>query len=294
MGPLTAQPQFTPIFDEADVILAVGTRFQGGGTRNWALKLPGKLVHIDADAGVIGRNYPADVAVVGDAGLALAGILQSLDGAIGAEAEFTGRARAVRDGVRESIRKQIGPDYEAIMDTLRELLPRDANIVRDATVPAYLWGNRLIPILEPRRSMHSTSAAIGPGLPLAIGAAIGSGRKTALIQGDGGFMLNIGELATAAQYRVPVIVCLFNDGGYGVLRSIQANTFDGRQTGVDLATPDFARVAEGMGVRGLRADSTAGFRHAFAAAVNGEGPTLIDIDMSKLEPMGGLGGGQRR
>ncbi|MEX0784183.1 MAG: thiamine pyrophosphate-binding protein [Dehalococcoidia bacterium] len=294
MGPLTAQPQFTQIFDEADVVLAVGTRFQGGATRNWAVKLPGKLVHLDADPAVIGRNYPADVAVVGDAGLGLAGILQSLDGAAGADIDFTARAREVRDGVRSTIRKQIGPDFEAIMDTMREGLSREGVIVRDATVPAYLWGNRLIPILEPRTSLHSTSAAIGPGLPLAIGAAIGSGCKTALIQGDGGFMLNIGELATAAQYRVPVIVCLFNDGGYGVLRNIQSNTFDGRQTGVDLATPDFAMVARAMGVEGARAASVAEFRGAFAAAVERDGPTLIDIDMSKLEPMGGLGGGQRR
>ncbi len=294
MGPLTAQPQFTPIFDAADVVLAVGTRFQGGATRNWAVKLPGKLVHIDADPGVIGRSYPADVAVVGDAALALAGLVQSLDGAGGADAEFTVQAQQVRDGVRESIRKQIGPDYEAIMDTMRELLPRGGNIVRDATIPAYLWGNRLIPILEPRTSMHSTSAAIGPGLPLAIGAAIGSGRKTALIQGDGGFMLNIGELATAAQYQAPVIICLFNDRGYGVLRNIQSNTFEGRQTGVDLTTPDFALVARGMGVEGVKAGSVAEFRDAFGAAVNRDGPTLIDIDMSRLEPMGGLGGGQRR
>ncbi|MEX1104056.1 MAG: thiamine pyrophosphate-binding protein, partial [Dehalococcoidia bacterium] len=263
MGPLTAQPQFTQIFDEADVVLAVGTRFQGGATRNWAVKLPGKLVHLDADPAVIGRNYPADVAVVGDAGLGLAGILQSLDGAAGADIDFTARAREVRDGVRSTIRKQIGPDFEAIMDTMREGLSREGVIVRDATVPAYLWGNRLIPILEPRTSLHSTSAAIGPGLPLAIGAAIGSGCKTALIQGDGGFMLNIGELATAAQYRVPVIVCLFNDGGYGVLRNIQSNTFDGRQTGVDLATPDFAMVARAMGVEGARAASVAEFRGAF-------------------------------
>src|SRR6185312_697196 len=102
-------------------------------------------------------------------------------------------------------------------------------IVRDATVPAYLWGNRAIPILQPRTSIHPTSAAIGPGLPLAIGAAIGSGKKAALIQGDGGFMLNIGELATAVQHNVPVIVCVFNDRGYGVLRSIEGRTFDGRQ-----------------------------------------------------------------
>ncbi len=172
---------------------------------------------------------------------------------------------------------------------MRELLPADGCIVRDATVPAYLWGNRAIPILKPRTSMHSTSAAIGPGLPLAIGAAMGSGKKTALIQGDGGFMLNIGELATAVQHNVPVIVCLFNDRGYGVLRSIQANAFEGRQTGVELATPDFAMVARGMGMHGEAVRSAEEFRDAFGRAVGHDGPVLLDIDMTKLVPMAGLG-----
>jgi acetolactate synthase-1/2/3 large subunit len=247
MGPLTNDPRFEPVLADADVILAVGTRFQGGATRNWALKLPGTLVHLDADPGVIGRNYPAAVSVVGDARLGLAGILRALDG-VQPDPSFTARAQETRDTVRAALRSDIGPDYAAIMDAMRELLPRDGVIVRDATVPAYQWGNRLIPIYEPRTSLNPTSAAIGPGLPLAIGAATGTGKKTALIQGDGGLMLSIGELATAVQHNLPVIVCVFNDRGYGILRTIQSRMFDGRQTGVDLATPDFVAVARGMGM----------------------------------------------
>ena len=294
MGPLPQQPQFTEVIEGADVVLAVGTRFQGGATRNWDVKIPGKLIHLDADPAVIGRNYTPAVSVVGDAGLGLAELLRALGGRTASDPAFTERARTIRDGVRSHIRDQIGPDYSAIMDSMRTLLPRDSCIVRDATVPAYLWGNRLIPILAPRTSIHSTSAAIGPGLPLAIGAAIGSGKKTALIQGDGGFMLNIGELATAVQHNVPIIVCLFNDRGYGVLRSIQSTTFEGRQTGVDLATPDFAAVARAMGMHGETVRSAAEFHDAFARAVAAEGPVLLDIDMAALFPMGGLGGGQRR
>lgn len=289
MGPLPQQPQFSPTISEADVVLAVGTRFQGGATRNWTMKIPGKLIHLDADPGVVGRSYTPDVALVGDARLGLAALLQSLDGAHGADPEFLEQAQAIRDEVRAQIRTDIGPDYTAIMDSMRELLPGNANIVRDATVPAYLWGNRAIPILEPRTSMHPTSAAIGPALPLAIGAAIGSGNKTAIIQGDGGFMLNIGELATAVQYSVPIIVCVFNDRGYGVLRSIEGRTFEGRQFGVELATPDFAMVARGMGMHGEAVSGVPAFQDAFARAVAADRPVLLDIDMSVLAPMAGLG-----
>jgi acetolactate synthase-1/2/3 large subunit len=114
---------------------------------------------------------------------------------------------------------------------------------------------------------------------------VGTGCKTVVIQGDGGFMLSIGELATAAQYNLPVIVCLFNDRGYGVLRDIQSAKFDGRTTGVDLVTPDFAKVAEGMGVLGLKAASATEFAASFARALAHDGPALIDIDMTKLVPM---------
>lgn len=288
MGPLTAQPGVGETLEQADVVVAVGTRFQAGQTRNWMLPLGGKLIHIDADPGVIGRNYRADVPVIGDARLGLAALLKSLDGAK-SDPGFLSRAQELRDATRQQIRREIGPDYEAIMDAMRDILPRDGIVVRDATVPAYLWGNRLMPILSPRTSMNPTSAAIGPALPLAIGAAIGSGKKTAVIQGDGGFMLNIAELSTAVQYNTPVVTCVFNDRGYGVLRSIEGRTFEGRQFGVELSTPDFVMVANGMGMKAERVESAAQFRDAFARGLANDGPYLLDIDMTKLTPMAGLG-----
>ncbi len=288
LGPLSMHPSLEPVIREADVVLAVGTRFQAGATSNWTMRIPGKLIHLDADPAVIGRNYAPTTPIVGDARLGLAGILRALDGRR-TDPAFTANARRACEEARQQIRGQIGPDYSAIVDIMRENLPRDANIVRDATIPAYLWGNRLIPILAPRTSLNPTSAAIGPALPLAIGAAVGNGRKTAIIQGDGGFMLNIGELATAVQYQLPLIICVFNDRGYGVLRTIQARTFDGRQNGVDLATPDFAAVAQGMGMAGEPVSGVDGFRDAFQRAVKAGGPVLLDIDMASLQPMGGLG-----
>ncbi|HEY6600018.1 MAG TPA: thiamine pyrophosphate-dependent enzyme, partial [Pseudomonadales bacterium] len=171
--------------------------------------------------------------------------------------------------------------------------PRQGNIVRDATVPAYIWGNRLLPILTPRTSLSTTSAAIGPGLPLAIGAAVATGQKTVVIQGDGGFMLHIGELATAAQYQLPIVVCVFNDRGYGVLRMIQKMRFDGRTNGVDIKTPDFVAVARGMGVHAEAVGSATAFETAFARAMSTSGPVLLDIDMNALAPMGDLFGRPR-
>ena len=285
MGPLTQHPEIQEILAEADVLLAGGTRFQGGpGGGNWGLKLARKLVHLDADPRVIGLNYPADVAILGDCRLGLVGI-HALLGDVAAGSAFAESAAAARSQVVARIRAQIGPDPEAIMDTIRTGLPDDAVIVRDSTVPAYLWADRILPILKAGTSLHPTSAAIGPGLPLAIGAALGTRKKTLLVQGDGGFMLHIGELATAAQYDLPLIICVFNDRGYGVLRRVQAMRFEGRMTSVDLMTPDFSTVAQGMGIVGETVKGVEEFRAAFERALDVDGPVLLDIDLSALAPM---------
>ena len=207
---------------------------------------------------------------------------------------FRAAAQSARDAVRQGIRSQMGPDFERVMDTIRSVMPAKAPLVRDATVPAYIWGNRLLSISSARTSLNPTSAAIGPGLPLAIGAAIGSGEKTVVIQGDGGFQLSIGELATLGQYELPIVVCVFNDRGYGVLRMIQSMRFEGRTNGVDLNTPDFAAVAQGMGVTGVSVSGVDDFESKFAWAAEQSGPVLLDIDMSSLAPMGPLMGGTQR
>jgi len=293
MGPLTAQAELRDTLTNAELVIAVGARFQGGATGNWSLKLPGKLIHIDADPAVVNRNYPADVAIVGAAQPALAALLAALNAEPG-DPEYLRDAQQRRDQARAAIRAQMGPDHQRVMDAIRRGLPRQGNVVRDATVPAYIWGNRLLPILTPRTSLSTTSAAIGPGLPLAIGAAVATNQKTVVIQGDGGFMLSIGELATAAQYSLPIVVCVFNDGGYGVLRAIQGMRFDGRTTGVDIKTPDFVRVAEGMGVQAEYVRGAADFEAAFGRAMAHAGPVLLDIDMKALAPMGDLFGRPRR
>jgi acetolactate synthase-1/2/3 large subunit len=137
--------------------------------------------------------------------------------------------------------------------------------------------------------MNPVSGAIGPGLPLANGAAVATGRKTVVLQGDGGFTMHIGELTTAVQYQLPVVVCVFTDGGYGVLRGIQRNNFEGRTIGVELATPDFVMVAKGMGMEAERVVGLDAFAPAFARAMAAKGPYLLDIDASSLTHPTGFG-----
>ncbi len=265
VGNLYQSRAMAAALEKADVTLAIGTRFQAGvDGANHKLKPPGRLIHIDVDPRVIGRAHPATVSVVGDARLAIDALNAQLADASPNDAQFNAALFEVRDGVRASLRGRIGADYAAIMDLMRKGLPDDGNVVRDTTVPAYNFGNQLLPILRPRTSMNPTSGAIGPGLPMAIGAAIGSGRRTLVIHGDGGFMFHATELATAAQYRVPVTVCVFNDRGYGVLRGLQANRFEGRINETDLGVVDFVAMAKSMGVAGRLVRSVADFESGCA------------------------------
>ena len=284
LGALTTSPPVEDVVSGADLVLAVGTRFQGSSTRNWRLSFGGTLAHLDADPAVIGRNYPTALPVVGDARVGLELLLGAV-GRVSTDPGHAEKAQSAAAAARKDARARIGEDHGRIMDAIRRHAPRESVIVRDATVPAYLWGDRLLPILEPRTSVRSASAAIGPGLPLALGAAAGSGRPAVLIAGDGGFMLHVGELATAVQHDLPVVICLFNDRGYGVLRDIEARQFDGRNFGVELATPDFPALAASMGVRAARVADPAEFESAFREAVESSRPALIDIDLLALSPL---------
>ncbi len=294
LGNLVYHPEIRALREEADVVLAVGTRLQvGSEARNYAA-LGGKLIHLDADAGVIHRVSPAELAVVADAAGGLAAVTAALadrggrtDPAVAvARQAWAARAAAARATVQARLRDLVGPDHFAIMEALRAATPRDTRLVRDSTVPAYLWANQMLPILEPRTSLHPTAGAIGPGLPLAIGAAVATGSRTVLIAGDGGFMLHVGELAVAAQYRLPVTICLFNDRGYGVLRRIEDARFAGRRFGVDLATPDFPALARSMGVEAHAVAGVEEFRTALRSAADADGPVLLDIDLNALHPIG--------
>jgi acetolactate synthase-1/2/3 large subunit len=284
LGALTTTPPVEEIVSGADLVLAVGTRFQGSSTRNWKLSFGGTLAHLDADPAVIGRNYPTALPAVGDARAGLEFLLKSI-GRVSTDPEHADKARSAAAAARRDARDGLGADHCQIMDAIRRHAPREAVIVRDATVPAYRWGDRLLSILQPRTSIRPASAAIGPGLPLALGAAAGSGRPAVLIAGDGGFMLHAGELATAVQHDLPVVICLFNDRGYGVLRTIEARQFDGRNFGVDLTTPDFPALAASMGVQATRVTGSAEFESAFRAAIASGKPALLDIDLLALGPL---------
>ena len=274
---------------DADLTLAIGTKFAVGVDGQFAAQTPpGTLVHIDIDSNMIGRTHQAHVGLVADARMALLGINQRLPELQANDAQFSDKILHAGDGISQAMRGRLGSDWPQVMDCIREKLPRESVFVRDQTISAYNWGNQQFPIMEPRTSINPTSGAIGPGFPMSVGAAIASQRsgdaKTLVIHGDGGFMFHATELATCAQYQVPLIICVFNDSGYGVLRYLQQNRF-GRINETDLGKVAFAEMAQSMGVPGERVASVDAFAQALDNALAAPGPYLIDVDMEYFAPM---------
>ena len=286
IGPTLMQPAVRELVNEADLMIAAGTRFRAGtGGMAVKIKLP-PMVHIDVDPHVINLNFTPVVGVVGDAERALRGLLEADLGP--GDAQFRESLQTVAAEARRRVRERIGPDHARVLDSFAKHMVKDAIFVRDSTIAGYNWGNQLLPIDHPRGYVFPTSGAIGPGLPLGLGVALATGKKTLLMHGDGGFMFHVGELATAAQYQIPVVIVVFNDGGYGILRGLQSNRFDGRFSGTELHTPDFVKLAESMGVPAFYAHDAAEIDGQLDLAMSMDGPVLIELDLHNMEPIEGV------
>ncbi len=233
----------TELLEQADVLLTVGTSL-GEVTSNYFTFAPrGRLIQIDAEPRVLEANHPG-LGIHADAAQAL----QAL-----AKMSSPKRARAgapVAAELRKSVERRLAEqDLDAelgLMRDLRAAVPSTTHTFWDMTIAGYwawsAWDSR-------DGGFHSAQGAGGLGFayPAALGAAIGTGRRTFAVSGDGGGMYSIAELATARQHDADVTWLIVDDGGYGILREYMTGAF-GQATATELARPDFAALAESFGV----------------------------------------------
>ncbi|MBI2863362.1 MAG: thiamine pyrophosphate-binding protein [Chloroflexi bacterium] len=279
LGPRATEPAVKDLMAEADVMLAVGTRFGFSSTAGWRVKLPEQLIQIDLDGKEIGKNYPAALGLVGDAKAVLGQLLAGLGGVIVERPVVEATVAEIMRKSDEWGLKQ-NPLQIGLMRQLRELLPRDAIVVCDAT-KASNFVTRGLRVFEPR-SYHFPAgyATLGFGFPIALGAKVGApDRKVLAICGDGGFQFCLQELATAVQFGIDVTVLVFNDRRWGVLRDLQDNYFGGRHYMVDLVNPDFVKLAEAYGAVGLRVNDLSEFSSVVGQALSAGKVTVVDIPM---------------
>ena len=275
-------PRVQEFYRSVDAMLVVGSRLRGHETMDFTLKLPDTLVQVDVNPAANGRTYPCTAFVCGDAALTMAALAERLRGRMQVDPGFAAEFQAMRRQAVAEYRATLGP-YADFPVLLREALPRDALWVRDVTISNSSWGNRIFPVYGPRDAVHPVSAAIGPGLPLGIGAALaGGGRKAIAMVGDGGFALNQTELWTAVQERAELVVMVMNDRGYGVIKHIQGALQEGRMFGADPLLPDLQKLAAVAGLPAFRVSRAEELGPVVTKAVATPGPSLVDVDMTAI------------
>jgi acetolactate synthase-1/2/3 large subunit len=283
VGNYAAAPAGQALLDEADVLLSLGTHFRSNETSTYQLRLPVSHIQVDLDLAALGRVYPIKVGVRGDVCAVLTALLATLPEAA-TDPGWPARVQQAREEVRAAQRRAIGPQG-AICDAIRAVLPRTGIIARDVAIPCSSWGNRLLPVYDPRTNLFAHGGGIGQGLAMGIGAAFARPNDPVVVMvGDGGLAVHLGELLTLAQERPRLTLIVFNDGGYGVLRNIQdARGFS--RAGVDLLGPDFAALANATGLRYARIADPLQAHEIIDAAVNAAQPTLVEVDVDALGAM---------
>ncbi|MGE0735189.1 MAG: thiamine pyrophosphate-binding protein [Alphaproteobacteria bacterium] len=284
LGAFNLSPAVEELYATGDLMLVVGSRLRGNETLKYTLKLPSPILQIDADPAMDGRAYRNELFVCGDARDTLERLAARIGNRMSIDPALAGDLGAARAKAHAAMYATLGP-YARLVDDLMSVIPKGAPWVRDVTVSNSTWGNRMVWLSDPRQGVHALGGGIGEGLPMAIGAAMATeGRKTVALVGDGGLMMNIGELATAVQEKAEIVMILMNDLGYGVIRNIQDAYYGGRKVYADLTTPDFGLLAKSIGVAHTRVEHLDQFTTALCAALVTPGPSIVEIDMTKIGP----------
>lgn len=276
VGTLLPQQPIQDALRDADVVLAIGTELGETDTLLFGgrPKIGGKLIRVDIEAEQISRNARADLGIVADAG--------SFCTALAAKAskrDTTGAERNAR--LRAAGRASIPEDYQThgrIFYLISQRWP-DLIVAGDSTQPVY-GANLTYDAPHPRGWFNSSTGygTLGYGLPAAIGAKIAFPNRPVIgLIGDGGLQFSIAELATAVELRLPLPILLWNNQGYGEIKTYMRDR-QIPEIGVDILTPDFQTIARGFGCHVVRADTAEGMMTQLEAAFSADRPTIIEID----------------
>ncbi|MGD7003423.1 thiamine pyrophosphate-binding protein [Corynebacterium halotolerans] len=283
IGNYGATPTGRALLGEADCLLTLGTHFRSNETGDYSVAMPANHVQVDQDPAAVGRVYPVSAGVTGDI-TAFLNYLLTHAAELGGDPDWASASTAAREKARRVQREGLG-DHEEFADAIAEVFPAGSPIARDVTIASSSWGNRLLPIHRPESNIFPRGGGIGQGLGMALGAALADPDvPTLAIVGDGGLAVHFGELLTLAQENPWLVLLVFNDGGYGVLRNMQHGQ-DKPGSAVDLHTPEFAGLAGALGLAYSRIDDRASVRPVLADAVAARQAILVEVDLAAYGDM---------
>jgi acetolactate synthase-1/2/3 large subunit len=282
-------PAANKLLCEADVLLAVGTRFSDRATGKLSsFCAPTKKIQIDIDTAEIGKNIDVDIPIVADAKKALSDLYEKLAKQLKKQknSPWTKRIKETKEQLNPPVKagsKDLKP--KALLKELRKLLPANA-IATTEVGQNQMWAALYFNALKPRTFISSGGlGTMGFGFPAAIGAKVACpDRPVVDIAGDGSFRMTEQELGTSVTEDIPVIVIVLNNSVLGMVAQWQRMFFKGRYSAVKLGSvPDFVKLAEAYGAQGLRAQSIPEFTKAVKTALKTDVTTVIDVPIALEE-----------
>ena len=271
--------------DEADLVIAVGTRFSDRVALNPdSFAKRAKIIQIDIDPSELGKNVDVDLSLTGDASYILQAILPYVE-----KTEHKLWMEQIR-GWQKDDYKPVDSDTELkphqIIDDICNQAGPEAVYVTDVG-QHQMWAAQYLHHTKSRGFLTSGGlGTMGFGYGAAIGAQMALGRdaRVVMLTGDGSFHMNLNEACTAVSYDLPIITVIFNNQVLGMVRQWQTTFYEKRYSDTDPhRKTDFVKLAEGFGAKGYRAATPAEFKAAFADAMQQKGPSWIDCRIGKDE-----------
>jgi acetolactate synthase I/II/III large subunit len=287
------------VVNAADLVCFIGTETGGMTTHFWAVpKIGTPTVQINIDPEAIGRNYPFEAAVNGDAKVTLARMLAHVDRASAAKRKgWIAEAQKICGEWREKYKDALNSDAapirpERLCHELSRHLPDDAIVVVD-TGHAGMWMGGMFDLTSPRQSYMRSAGHLGWAFPAGLGAKCAvPERPVVTFTGDAGFWYHIAEIETAARWNINAVTVVNNNGGGNQSKRGFDRVYGGKQTDKarELWTfrkTNFARIAEDMGALGIRVEQASAFPAALAQALAANRPVVIDVvtDIDALAPV---------
>ncbi len=289
MGAFNLQKAAQDLYAASDAMLVVGSRLRSNETLTYKLQLPKNLYRVDANPKACDAHpYVAQQFICADAALTLNALAEKLEGETNIDSTWTAQIQSARKAAEAQVDSGLAA-YVTLKNAVKNLVDsatkRNPNSppawVRDITLSNTMWGNRSVNLTRAWQGVHALGGGIGQGLQMAIGASI-NGTPAVAMCGDGGLMLNVGELACAVQERASLLLIVMNDQRYGVIKNIQDADYGSRHAYVELHTPNFAMLCESIGVQhhllALPTHSKAILGKAWAQVEAGS-VAMVEVDM---------------
>lgn len=288
VGSLGGNDVSKAMVEEADVILAIGFKFSQNSTYGWSIPRAGqKEIRIDIDEAEMNKMHTTDIGLVGDAKATLQLLLDRLSSSRDAapvEQEIAQRRQAWQEKNRPVVEAEDRITPQKIVSLLNELCGDDTILACDASFSCG-WAGSFFDVYGDRRTILPRGAGgLGYGLPAGIGAAAARPNSSVVVlTGDGGLNYCLGEMAVLHEQNMNVKVVVINNSILGWIKWYQAAMWDGRFTDVDTETIDYAAVARGLNCTGVSIRDPKTLREKLKAALELEGPAVIDITTVETE-----------